>query len=368
MRINKLTYINHNTGWNVRDMSIDQLTLLVGASGVGKTQILRAILDIAKIAKGTSYNGIEWDVSFQIDKSKYEWKGRFESVPEDDVSYFEKGENSYSITDERLTVNGDTIFYRENTKIFLNDTETVKLDVSKSAIELLKEEEQIAPIYKGFSQVYRLNNENRGIRISPHIIETREQIKDIATVHDTRLLSPIEKLFVLRKNGLKEFSVIVELFKEIFPLIEDVDFSKERFFDGTFCPILRIKEKGVDSWILQHDISSGMFRALSQITILTLAQEGDVILIDEFENGLGVNCIDKLAWQILDPENDVQIIVTSHHPYIINTIPFKKWKIVTRNDSDVRVFNASDLNIGEHSKHEAFLQLVQTKEFKTGRQ
>ena len=111
-----------------------------------------------------------------------------------------------------------------------------------------------------------------------------------------------------------------------------------------------------------------MFRTLSQITILTLAQDGDVILIDEFENGLGVNCIDKLAQQILEPEKDVQIIITSHHPYIINTIPYKKWKIVTRSKSDVHVLNATDLNIGEHSRHEAFLQLVQTKAFITGQQ
>ncbi|PBC73873.1 AAA family ATPase [Fibrobacter intestinalis] len=368
MRINKLTYINHNTGWNVRDMSIDQLTLLVGASGVGKTQILRALLDIARIAKGTSYNGVEWNVSFQIDKSKYEWNGRFESVVEDDVSYFDKGEKSYSIVHEKLFVNGKPIFERNNSKIFFNGKETVKLDVSKSAIELLKEEELIAPIYKGFAQIYRLNNENRAIRISSHVSENRDQIKDIATVHDSKLLSPIEKLFVLRKNGLNAFSTIVNLFKEIFPLVEDVDFSNERFFDGTFVPILKIKEKGVDAWILQHEISSGMFRALSQITILTLAQDGDVVLIDEFENGLGVNCIDKLASQILDSESDIQIIMTSHHPYIINCIPFKKWKIVTRNESNVRILKASDLNIGEHSKHEAFLQLIQTKEFKTGRQ
>ena len=368
MRINELTYINHNTGWNVRDLSINRLTLLVGASGVGKTQILRALLDVAKIAKGVSYNGVEWKVSFQITNSEYEWTGRFESIVEDDVSYFEKGENSYNIISEKLSANGTPIFERDDKKIIFDGKETVKLDVSKSAIELLKEEKLIAPIYRGFAQVYLLNNENRGIRISAHITEKREQIKDVITVHDSRFLSPIEKLFVLRKNGLNEFNTIVELFKEIFPLVEDIDFSKERVFDGSTCPVLKIKEKGVDSWILQHEISSGMFRALSQITILTLARDGDVVLIDEFENGLGVNCIDKLATQILDPESDIQIIMTSHHPYIINCIPFKKWKIVTRNESNVRVLKASDLNIGEHSKHEAFLQLVQTKEFKTGQQ
>lgn len=368
MKINALKYINHNTGWNIKDLSLDRLTLLVGASGVGKTKILHALLDITRIARGASCNGVEWRVTFKIGDSEYEWNGEFEAVSEHDISYFERIGNNYNILSERLILNNNIIFDRDKTKIIFDNKETVKLDVTKSAVELLKEEEKIAPVYKGFSQIYQLNNENKGIRISPSVSERREQIKDIATVHDSRFLSPIEKLFVLRKNGLNEFEEIKDLFKEIFPLVEDVDFSNERFFDGTTCPILKIKEKGVDSWILQREISSGMFRTLSQITILYLVQDGDVILIDEFENGLGVNCIDKLAEQILDPENDIQIIITSHHPYIINTIPFNKWKIVTRNASDVRVLNAADLNIGEHSRHEAFMQLVQTKEFQTGQQ
>lgn len=368
MRIISITYINHITGWNIRELTVDRLTLLVGASGVGKTQILHSILDVAKIAKGASFNGVEWNVKFTIDDSEYEWNGEFESVAEDDISYFEKGEKNYNILKEKLSVNKSLIFERNEVGIFLDGKETVKLDSSKSAIALLKEEPLVAPIYHGFIQVYQLNNENRGIRISAQINERREQIKDILTVHDSRFLSPVEKLFILRKNGLNEFNTVKELFTDIFPLVEDIDFSAERFFDGTSYPILKIKEKGVGTWILQHEISSGMFRTLSQITILTLAQDGDIILIDEFENGLGVNCIDKLASQILNQENDIQIIVTSHHPYIINTIPFKKWKIVTRNASDVQVLNAADLHIGEHSRHEAFLQLIQTKAFKTGQQ
>lgn len=368
MKIKSLTYINHNTGWNIQDLSIDRLTLFVGASGVGKTQILRSILDIAKIAKGNSYNGVEWKIKFIVDETCYEWEGKFETVVEDDISYFEKGDKIHNILFEKLSVDKTFIIDRTKAGIIFNDKTTVKLDAAKSAISLLKAEPLIAPIYKGFIQVYQLNNENFGIRVSALINEKREQIKDITTIHDSRILSPIEKLFILRKNGMNEFNMVKDLFIEIFPLVEDVDFSKEQFFDGTSLPILRIKERGVDTWVLQHDISSGMFRTLSQITILTLAQDGDVILIDEFENGLGVNCIDKLASQILNPENDIQIIVTSHHPYIINAIPFKKWKIVTRKSSDVQVLNAEELHIGEHSRHEAFLQLVQTKAFKSGQQ
>ena len=45
-----------------------------------------------------------------------------------------------------------------------------------------------------------------------------------------------------------------------------------------------------------------------------------LVLIDEFENGLGVNCIDVLAELLLGERRDLQFVITSHHPKIINQI------------------------------------------------
>lgn len=173
-------------------------------------------------------------------------------------------------------------------------------------------------------------------------------------------------MFILRKQRLPQFEKIKELFTDIFKNIEDIDFSLEQLFDDTMYPVLKIKERGVDAWIMQDSISSGMFRTLSQITFLVLAQDGDIILIDEFENGLGVNCIDQLADQILDADQNIQVIITSHHPYIINSIPFEKWKVVTRNRCNLKVLTADNLKIGKHSKHDAFMQLIQTNAYRMG--
>lgn len=37
MRLKKLYFKNHKTGWCLEDVKFGSLTLLVGASGVGKT-------------------------------------------------------------------------------------------------------------------------------------------------------------------------------------------------------------------------------------------------------------------------------------------------------------------------------------------
>ncbi|MDD1469355.1 ATP-binding protein, partial [Dolichospermum sp. ST_sed5] len=84
-----------------------------------------------------------------------------------------------------------------------------------------------------------------------------------------------------------------------------------------------------------------------------------VILIDEFENSLGINCMSELTDFILDKSPDVQFILTSHHPYIINNIPWETWQIVSKYGNKVRVrksLNIPELNTA--SSLDKFTQLV----------
>jgi AAA15 family ATPase/GTPase len=127
---------------------------------------------------------------------------------------------------------------------------------------------------------------------------------------------------------------------------------------------IQIKEKGVNNWIFQNNISSGMLKTLIHISELYLSPEGTVILIDEFENSLGINCIDVVTDLLVENRN-IQFILTSHHPYIINNIGMEHWKIVTRKGGVVTVIDAKDLNLGK-SRHQAFMQLINLEEYSEG--
>jgi len=128
--------------------------------------------------------------------------------------------------------------------------------------------------------------------------------------------------------------------------------------------ILYVREDGVKNWIRHDFLSSGMLKSLIFIADMYLCAEGTVVLIDEFENSLGVNCIDIID-DLLFENRNLQYIITSHHPYIINNVPMAHWKIVTRNGSVVSVKNANEFKLGK-SKHEAFMQLMQLEEFTQG--
>lgn len=383
MRLLELTYKDLRTGWNIKAVRFDSLSLFVGASGVGKTKILRSIMNLAAIASGRSFNGVGWKLIFMEGDKRYVWSGEFavaddhENVVLEPKADFQLSKESLTVvsslspesdSEERASVNSNKeIFCRDESGLRYHGHLTVKLDTARSAIELLKEESDVFPVYEGFRKIIMLDMaKGVGMHLNPSFLNSNKASFSIAEIKNRQSFTPIDRLYLISKYHRELFDRVQDTFRDIFPTVEEIDFTLYRMPSVGLYPVIKIKEQGVESWIEQRDISNGMMRSLNQVITLALAEDGDVILIDEFENGLGINCIELLAEMAVSPEVRVQIIMTSHHPYIINAIPFKDWRIVTRNGSDVRVHTADQLRIGEKSKHEAFMQLLQSEEFTTG--
>lgn len=366
MKIISLSYTDKSRNWGFENLKFQQLTLLVGASGVGKTQILKAVKTLREIASGQSYNGVEWHVSFCISDTLYEWKGEFESVKSDESLFNSRDENKFSLMYEKIFCNGRLIVDRDRERILFEDRETVKLSSNESVVRLLMEEELIKPIHwEWVLRVVELTvNTATYKRIGKSTAKAFTKIFNRLDGIQNSAFDVIQKLLfadILQDDVLLK---IKERFVSIFPQVEDVRIGHFNQDDDELVSI-QIKEREVDEWIKQSEISSGMYRSFLQIAELYLCASGSVILMDEFENSLGVNCIDELTNDILDDDRDIQFILTSHHPYIINNIPLANWKIVTRKGGKVTVKNAADYRIGE-SSHDAFIQLIQLDEYTNG--
>lgn len=107
-----------------------------------------------------------------------------------------------------------------------------------------------------------------------------------------------------------------------------------------------------------------MKKVFLQLCYLLLSPPHSVFLIDEFENGFGVNCIDAISEWLLKPNMKYQFIITSHHPYIINHIPSKRWKIVSRNKNIIQAYEADQFL--DESNHESFIKLINLPIYKLG--
>ncbi len=378
MKIKELEYENKTSKWKLEKTNFSDLTLLVGISGVGKTRILNSIWNLKEIAKGESGNGIKWNINFITNEdSEYSWSGEYEHKVLPKQFYLlekfdnqkENDENKPKLKAEKIIKNGETIVERITRKnssvIFLKGKETPKLSPFESVISLFSQEDDISSAYQEFKRIIKSNFSEAAIRVGTSYDKELKRKPSLEEIRESHLSSEM-KVGLLYNLYPKEFNKIKNHFIDVFPQISDVRLKIERdmpFFD-TY-PFLEIREKGVKNWISQSSLSSGMYKTFMHISELFILPRGTVVLIDEFENSLGVNCIDVLTEDLLQESRNIQFIVTSHHPYIINNISPKYWKIVTRKGGTVTTKDAKNLGF-DKSKHKAFLQLLNLEEYSEG--
>lgn len=379
MNIQSFVYKDNAIEWQLEPITFKPLTLLVGASGVGKTRILQAILNLKKIVKGASLNGIEWNIKFSTRLGHfYEWQGCFENKgffpePADD-SFFDNIDLP-KIKTEKLVINEQAIIERNAEGICFNGVKTVKLPQTKSVIYLLKEEEQIKTVFDELQKIIEEDNSRDNAETFAVTLngELEDRLKKYPTLDSIRnsFESLKVKLYLSYQNEKEVFEKIKNAFLDIFPYVKNIKMEPVEFNDKSLPPRFRealffqIKEKGVNHWIDERKISSGMYRALMLISELYLCADGTLILIDEFENSLGINCIEEVTRSIVSHQRNLQFIITSHHPYIINHINFANWKLITRKAGIVKGADATTFNLGK-SKHQAFTQLINLDEYVEG--
>lgn len=376
MKIKSIKYENTEQEWGFDKIEFFDLTLLVGVSGVGKTQILRSIYSLKRIANGSSENGVKWEIEFQTLKGNiFIWKGEFESLKTTDqlIADFvedESEKNKPKIIFEELVGASGTVIKRKVDSFIFDNKEMPKLNSSESALNILKEENEIKEIFESFKLIIlRDHTQKEGVRFSGLSIEKLKRKYDTFEKIKESDLDTFHKLALTYEVSKETFSEILNRFVEVFPQVENIKIEPVRdneFSNFVFeATVIQIKEVAVNEWIPHNRMSSGMLRTLLHISEMFLWNDGTVILIDEFENSLGLNCIDVLTEDLLFGQSNIQFIATSHHPYIINKIPFDNWKIVTRKGSIIKTFDAKDFDLGK-SHHDRFLSLINHPFYKQG--
>jgi hypothetical protein len=384
MKLLRLSYQDLASGLSIDSCEFfPDLNLLVGISGAGKTSILKAISNLKRITNGASVNGVKWDVEFLTnDHVRYHWLGEFEvrkarsliKIEGDEVNGND-GENKVSIISETLLKDQEVLIARNQEVIEFKHSKTPKLPSYLSCIELFNQEEDVFPVRQEFNKmIFNPLKFNISSSTLDKILRDYEDTS-LSELQSSQL--PIsDKLLITYKKYPDTFEIIKRKFLDIFPQVEDLKIEfLEPFKLGDIgmlvsltpiflledLPRIQIKEKNSHVWILEPNISSGMIKSLMFLATIELSAAGSVILIDEFENSLGVNCLDTLTEDLLVNYRDLQFIITSHHPYIINNISPAYWKIVTRKGGVIQVHNAADFHISK-TRQKAFIDLINVLE------
>lgn len=379
MKLISLTARNTLSNLIINQIDFEDFSLLVGASGVGKTQILNAISNLVKMAKGITVGSFEWNLKFIIDDKEYNWSGQTARVKDTSTQSrifngFVLGaseENKPSFIKESLFESGREIIRREDEGFYFLGEKIVKLSTTESVISTLKEEPLISKVAGAFTNMIFSGNAHSNF--FPQFVSVKKGVldsfSDFTSLRNSSLHSSA-KLFVCQEHFPEQFDDILNSYQDVFPFVDDVEVERiaAPWSDDDEESIhfaVKIKERGIDDWILQNDMSSGMAKSWSQLAQLYLASDGSVFLVDEFENGFGVNCIDEVTRALMTCGRQMQFIVTSHHPYIINSIPVTNWKIISRKSATIRNHNPDEFSLMT-SNHEAFTKLINLDVYRDG--
>lgn len=368
VKLKWIEFENLRTGLKIEKIEFNNdVTLLVGLSGVGKTQILNAIEYSLKLAinKNIRLEPFAVSLCMKIADDVYVWKYKIEKRAIEDI--IETKEEEYMFTYEKLVKNETQVILYRNGK----DTQVMgyeKVPNPKKDESLLvqySEETFFKPIISAITKLYPIEIEMdvRGAidRESFNMFKAKvkQNIKKDQNLSFEKYshLPVTLKLYIVKEFFPELYAKIFDAVKELFMEVNSIDIVEDSTREIYMVAIDVYGKK-----LMQHEISNGMLKTIYYIVELVTMSKDSLVLIDEFENGLGVNCIDVLAEILLDERRDLQFVITSHHPKIINQISSTKWKIIERNISTVTNSSAEEYGIS-HSQHDAYFNLINRWEF-----
>lgn len=341
-----LDYEFSSLHWKFSKVDFQNINLIVGDSGSGKTRLLNTIFNLGTyVAQGKlGASKSNWKTTLSINGQKYFW-----DVTTDGDS------DQVAVLDEKIYLNDEIILSRIGNEITYLKKVSPKLTSSQISISLLKEEDLIKPLYEGFAKILRRNFFSDASEKSSLIYDVNAKIlhkigkkKDLHEIYRAELgLNP--KLYLLSTYFPNIYQKIISYFQESFPFITGIEIkdSGDLDFDAInmsgevkiFC----VREANVDKWIRLDELSSGMKKTLLILTDLLSSPPDSIYLIDEYENSLGVSAINALPNVLFSEDIDLQIFITSHHPYIIPKFPVENWYIAHRTGSNVTFEYGDDL-------------------------
>lgn len=378
MKITSFSFTDLKTKWTLEETSFDAFNLLVGVSGAGKTKIVEALKRVcaATLKSGAAPPDCVWALAFEHKNVTYRWEARTRTSDSESPGAGKPPLPSFLM--ERVTAEQESLIDRTEAHFSYGEKSLPKLKSSETAILLLEEEPSLLPIRDAFRNVMfseAVRPEETAFSDSQidgpagrirQPAKNLDHLRSTLAVGNSALYGGLVTYtgYVVQQTLQDDWEDLQSAYCAIFPGVTKIGVERVQLPDSRSKFALRIREEGFDEWIPQEHISSGMVRTLAHMIELTVAPPGSVIVIDEFENSLGINCMPPLVDFLLARAPDFQYILTSHHPYIINNLPTDTWKLVMRKGSVVRVVSARDIPaLRGASHHQAFTRLINLPEY-----
>jgi hypothetical protein len=394
MTIRDFSFEDSHAGWKLERFDLGDLNLLVGLSGVGKTRTLNALRSVrdAAVGRPTMFYDCKWSLGVCAQGTNFRWEVEtapnpaansaeavFPDEPDDlAVDEMDDDERFTRFEKERILLDdGTDLVLRTPDDLHIGGSPLPPLKPTESVISLFRTDPRISPLFLSLVRFLKSRAGARDLQVPAdrrNMGLKKVKAKSFEHLRNDTQLPLVAKAWLLQEMHPETFLRLVGEYRAIFSTVSEVkvgwldDFRPTGGGESRYgFPIelldIAIREEGIKGWVVSPQMSSGMRRTLVHLLELALSPTGTVILVDEYENSLGVNCLPALSDHLLQRSRALQFILTSHHPYVINNIHKDLWRVVTRQGSTVRIRPASDFpELATGSHQDAFLQLLQAIE------
>jgi hypothetical protein len=388
--IERFEFADEDSKWILEPITFSTINLLVGVSGVGKSRILRALSTTASCGAGVAPAPptARWALRATVDNQRFDWEvetgAAVDAGPNTEtdgplvlVSH-SRARRGQFLKERLIDGHGNLVASRDGDEVVFSGKATPKLKPTESLISLLQKEDLITPLHESLSHVFMSSIPEFEFTFWPRkqIARWGREIQSIDQLRQAVRVPLLVRFDLLQRLAPDEYEGVVASFSEIFDTVKSVKVgpaakllrgSSDEEEEEDESLTVAVEEEGISRPLRLRELSSGMRRTLRHLAEVALAPSGSTILIDEYENSLGVNCLPSVTRHLLNRARDIQLIATSHHPYVINNIDLKHWRVVARRGCSVRVVSAAEIpELQTASRQEAFVRLMNSDTYRRG--
>lgn len=340
MRLKSLAYKENSTRkdlnfWELDKLSLNDRNLIIGKNATGKTRILNILHNLARIIQFP-----------QIIQSPHivlngDWSASFIDENNQIFEFMVNWENS-KIINESIKINGCRKLERNSysAKIF-SEVSSSWQEISPPQDRLVLHVRRDRNEFPFLETLFFWATSVRGFSFantSPNLIEIPGNPFQLSSLN--AVPSALDQL-----SDIQLTKVLKQLENVGYPL----EAASTGLIEGLppTAKIVFFKERGINNPLKQFEISQGMFRAFSILTIIEfLRSQGSVgvILLDDLGEGLDFERSKKLAEIIFGEEKDskIQFIATSNDSFLTNVVPLEDLTICYRSQQIVKCLNYSN--------------------------
>lgn len=333
--------------WNLDELTLGQITLIVGKNASGKTRTLNILNNLARLIRGEAkpitYSSANFNACFEQDGVSYQYE-----------LVIAKG----NVLKEEFKLNGERRLTRGQEgigEIFANKLDkNIEFQTPTSDLALTSRRDKIQhdffePIYNWASSVFHYAFG------SPLGKDVFGFFKKDGSKFDPRNSSCVVPIL---RQGIKEFDnrfkdAIKNDLKEIGYNITEIGLGVPSGLVAISPPVdgelmgLWVQEDGLKGKTEQATISQGMFRALSliiQLNYSAMAHMPACVLIDDIGEGLDFDRSCSLINLLLAKvkNTNTQLVMATNDRFVMNNVPLEMWAVLHREGAHCKIINSKN--------------------------